>query len=269
MTTPPRPDQEIDPPAQVIAPGGAAGVFKGRLVIVFGPGYSGVFVYSPTPGTGNLIASVAAAAGTDPYGNVYQAGVFSYTGGGEAGLASGALVLEALSAVSPGTLTATAPGVLGLQTGFQQGGDTAGEIFLYSLGASPSGAPLAQLGQATTLVASAPGTATAETWHTLGGGLGITNLTSDHGRYRFTPEGEVEIDVLLRATGSVTGASGTFANSLASGYLPAFTRSWPVMGPLGPGPGRVTCSTAGAVSVTVPNLSSGNILGGTIIMPLD
>jgi len=67
-----RPDQTTSPPAAVITPGGAAGVFKGRLVIVFGSGYSGVFVYSPAPGAGNLVASLTAVSGTDPYGNTYR-----------------------------------------------------------------------------------------------------------------------------------------------------------------------------------------------------
>src|SRR5271163_366647 len=38
-------------------------------------GYSGFFVYSPSPGPGNLIGSWAAAAGVDPYGNTYPAGL--------------------------------------------------------------------------------------------------------------------------------------------------------------------------------------------------
>src|SRR5579859_5880939 len=45
-------------------------------------GFSGFFVYAPGPG--NLIGSWAAAAGTDPYGNAYPAGlsvdVGSFTG---------------------------------------------------------------------------------------------------------------------------------------------------------------------------------------------
>ena len=36
-------------------------------------GFSGLFIYSPAPGPGNLVASFAAAAGTDPYGNKYPA----------------------------------------------------------------------------------------------------------------------------------------------------------------------------------------------------
>lgn len=41
-------------------------------------GFSGVFVYSPAPGAGNLIASLTATSGTDPYGNTYQAGLTVY-----------------------------------------------------------------------------------------------------------------------------------------------------------------------------------------------
>lgn len=38
-------------------------------------GYSGIFGYSPAPGAGNLVFSLAAAAGTDPYGNAYPQGL--------------------------------------------------------------------------------------------------------------------------------------------------------------------------------------------------
>ena len=38
-------------------------------------GFSGFFAYSPTPGAGNLFMSLAAAAGTDPYGNAYLPGL--------------------------------------------------------------------------------------------------------------------------------------------------------------------------------------------------
>jgi hypothetical protein len=41
-------------------------------------GFSGIFGYSPAPGAGHLVFSVAAAAGTDPYGNKYVAGVTVY-----------------------------------------------------------------------------------------------------------------------------------------------------------------------------------------------
>jgi hypothetical protein len=41
-------------------------------------GFSGLFGYSPSVGTGNLIFSITAAAGTDPYGNAYEPGIISY-----------------------------------------------------------------------------------------------------------------------------------------------------------------------------------------------
>lgn len=49
-----------------------------QVVIVTGTAGSGVFVYSPAPGPGKLVASIAAAGGTDPFGNAYFAGVTSY-----------------------------------------------------------------------------------------------------------------------------------------------------------------------------------------------
>lgn len=45
-------------------------------------GYSGLFAYSPTPAAGNLVLSIAAAAGTDPYGNAFAAGLTLYSPSG-------------------------------------------------------------------------------------------------------------------------------------------------------------------------------------------
>lgn len=42
-------------------------------------GYSGIFGYSPAPAAGALVFSLAAASGTDPYGNTYQAGLTVYS----------------------------------------------------------------------------------------------------------------------------------------------------------------------------------------------
>jgi hypothetical protein len=73
-----RPDQVYNPPAGATQPGSASGIFRGRLVIVSGTssnGSNGIFVYSGTPGLGNLIVSIAASAGTDQYGNPYPEGL--------------------------------------------------------------------------------------------------------------------------------------------------------------------------------------------------
>lgn len=63
-----------------------------NLVVVSTPG-TGIFVYSGTPATGNLVASITAQAGTDPYGNPYKAGITSYdtTFGGSVELANGSV----------------------------------------------------------------------------------------------------------------------------------------------------------------------------------
>lgn len=55
------------------------GSFK-LLIVNAGTGYSGLFIYSPAPGPGNLIGSWAASAGTDPYGNAYPQGLSSEVG---------------------------------------------------------------------------------------------------------------------------------------------------------------------------------------------
>lgn len=51
------------------------------VVVTAPPGqYAGIFVYSPSPGLGNLIGSWAASAGVDPYGNAYPQGLNVTTG---------------------------------------------------------------------------------------------------------------------------------------------------------------------------------------------
>src|SRR5215469_12889489 len=82
------------------------------LIITAGGGFTGLFVYSPGPGSGNLTASIAAQAGTDPYGNAYVAGITSY-GPGSIGIqavdsASGVLsFLNSLTEAGPYTQLAT------------------------------------------------------------------------------------------------------------------------------------------------------------------
>jgi hypothetical protein len=75
------------------------------LIVTAGGGFTGLFVYSPGPGAGNLIASVAAQSGTDPYGNAYNEGIVSYQPGDTAfsELLAGTVVLGL-----PGIMTASA-----------------------------------------------------------------------------------------------------------------------------------------------------------------
>jgi hypothetical protein len=54
-----------------------------RVIVIEGVPYSGIFFYSPTLGTGNLVGSWTSQAGTDPYGNPYPAGLALYDGSGD------------------------------------------------------------------------------------------------------------------------------------------------------------------------------------------
>lgn len=85
---PGRPDQHYEPPAGGQAIPGARAVVRAREVIVVGgtPPTSGVYVYNPTIALGNLIASIAAAAGTDSKGNAVLPGIVSYFGPFGAGI---------------------------------------------------------------------------------------------------------------------------------------------------------------------------------------
>jgi hypothetical protein len=59
-----------------------SGLFQ--IVIITGSGgKSGLFVYSPKPALGNLVASIAALGGKDAYGNAYVPGVVSYFNGAQ------------------------------------------------------------------------------------------------------------------------------------------------------------------------------------------
>lgn len=72
----PPPVGYTDPPLPGVA-AGSVNIFRGRLVIVFGPSgaVSGVFVYAQgtTPGPGNPPIFWATQSGTDPFGNALTA----------------------------------------------------------------------------------------------------------------------------------------------------------------------------------------------------
>lgn len=70
-----RPDQGSNPPASVVAPTQSAGTLRARVVIISGTG-AGVFIYDPSAGAGNMIAS-GTDANADPSGNKTLAGGWS------------------------------------------------------------------------------------------------------------------------------------------------------------------------------------------------
>lgn len=106
-----------------------------------------------------------------------------------------------------------------------------------------------------------------ETWHTLGS-PSFAGWTSDHGRYRMTPWGDVEIDIHL--SGSGTAGTYTYPNSLQAAYIPAITRHYPmaITGNVtaGTNNARIFVSSTGIVQVVLPSVSNA---GNTIFVPLD
>jgi hypothetical protein len=228
MTQDPRPDQIAVPPTAVVAPGGAAGVFKGRLVVVFGPGYSGVFVYNPTPANGNLKASIAAQPGTDPYGNAYPAGIMTTNGTIEALLNSNALqwdnpgdpVHQALPSVF-GNPSGTLGNSLSITSGIGTSapGTASGLTFYDNVASSSTNIPSGQAGIAVSLGAGL----IMDGWHSMPA-MSAGWTAGGFAKYRLSATGDLQVAFQNLTPSSVAdGTTIWAASSLPSAYQPAHT----------------------------------------------
>jgi hypothetical protein len=118
------------------------------------------------------------------------------------------------------------------------------------------------------LSVAAPATAPviADTWHTLGT---LSHYTVTAGRFRFTPEGEVEFDVGVNGDGSNV-VTTTFSVTIPSAYRPSVTRrvtmsqtgrtitagdNWPALIVNTTGTVQVQCPAAGATTAMHCNVS--------------
>ena len=93
-----RPDQHYEPPAggQQI-PGSRTGIVRARTVIIFGTGAgAGLFAYTPTPGAGNLIASITGSNIRDLYGNQTLAPLMVYDASGASPVLAANLAAQGL-----------------------------------------------------------------------------------------------------------------------------------------------------------------------------
>lgn len=211
------------------------------LIITPSGGFTGLFLYSPRPGTGNLIGSWTAQGGTDPFGNAYPAGMDLYgTGLTNAGsitassesmnpgpfLLYGNQNTSAFVFTSSGTFTPTAngtvsvgfygPGGSGATSGAGGGGEFAGDAdtvtsgtpYTITVGTGGSGASTTATFNTKTVTAhagsNAPG---ASGGH---GGTGSTNATHFNG-------GNGHGGVGTAGGGGGGGAGGGGAGSNASG----------------------------------------------------
>jgi hypothetical protein len=169
------------------------------VIVVAGGAGSGIFVYSPSAGAGNLVASIAGSAGTDPYGNAYPAGIMDQTGAG------------------------------GLQTVIHDAGITMSKnsgvlappiITLVDNTVGPPNTTVVRSGSITTpvVIGTTPVTGLAETWHALTPlGTGYAAGTPAP-QYRMNALGNVEL--AGQVVGTTVANLSTIA-SLPTGYFSA------------------------------------------------
>jgi hypothetical protein len=211
-------------------------------------GFSGLFAYSPAPGAGNLIASISAVAGTDPYGNAYRAGLTTYDSFGDlANLTAQTLTLHNAGAEFRPAQVTGGGGTLLLISGQDNPADVAliaqflsrntsvsgisGGLFLAEdTGAIAATARILELagsiamtGNAHRVVAGAE-----ETFHTLTLQNGWTaNAPALQYRRVVVPPNEVELIGDISA-GTITNGT-QIANALPASYQPVTGQSIPVI----------------------------------------
>lgn len=89
----------------------AGGVLQATTVIITAPTPgAGLFVYSGTPGPGTLIASIAATAGTDPYGNPFPQGFASITPTRQITINNGQIILHSAGSVIDASVNVSGSG---------------------------------------------------------------------------------------------------------------------------------------------------------------
>ena len=189
------------------------GTFMGVNFVV---NINGVFLYSPSEGAGNLIVSVAPAAGVDEFGNNFGAGVnVGNQSAGHVGIDESGRIFLFNAA---GQLIFRLNGNTGEIDAF----DTAGNLQAVFEGGS---APFGLLGPATAWHPGSIGV-TPETWQpitldagwTTGGGYAVP-------QYRMLSTGDVELAGRAQFAAGFTGGKAlNSANTLQPGYRPVSSK---------------------------------------------
>lgn len=224
--------------------------FFGNVVIsgTFGGSFfelttAGFFLYSSTPAAGNLIASIASAAGVDGFGNAYRAGISAYGASGlitayGSGAFAGAFAQLVQNSLELADSTGATSGIAAIVIG----GIHYLEIFRGSADPLYIAAPGVPTDVAT-IVANEPAVAgTPEVWHTLALNAGFAALAGFAApRYRFEPVGsggQVRLAGALSLTANqVIGAA--FA-TMPAAYRPSFSQYFLTASSLAGGVGTQT-----------------------------
>ena len=112
---------------------------------------AGEFFYSGAPALGNLVASIAPAPGTDPYGNAYLEGIAAYSSSGSTWAVldqNGSLRLHSASDNFAGAqIIESATGYLQIISGLVSASDVSAQVAAMSKTGSPNGTPQVLISQ--------------------------------------------------------------------------------------------------------------------------
>jgi hypothetical protein len=229
------------------------------LIISASGAFTGLFMYTPAPGAGNLVASITPNSGTDPFGNAYPAGITEglvnkiqatlfadpVTGIGRLRylLHSGNWTNPEIVAGITGSPNFADIGVIGpastavgftdnLTMAFNSSDAVSSSANISTFYNSPASGTFTYLTidasgvgirACSQLTATQPGTGTPGTpaQSETWHSLGtLAGYTVNTGRYRMLSTGEPQLEIDVTALGA-NGASVAFSNALPSGYRPA------------------------------------------------
>lgn len=271
-----------------------------NLVVIEGAS-GGLFVYSPRPGPGNLIASIAAASGAnDGFGNPFQAGFTVYSASGFTQMLTNALIFRLVGDVFDGGLTPTAaggpsgvPGVIvsSVSNFNAAGGNSQAFIGLAGQSADGTKGPFIYLGSGQVgssniqpapvlivgggLAYAAPGvpggSLVPETFHNFTITLaGWANTNAFVMQYRLLPTQDVEI--VGDISGTALGAGSQIVGVLPAGYRPtAGSAALPITvqaGTLASGQGTPSCFLDTLGEFKVQNVQGATRLSFYAVFPL-
>jgi hypothetical protein len=297
---PRRPDQGYDPPYSALPAQSQSGVFRGRLVVIFGTGVNtGLFIYNGTPALGNPPILSITTASADPYGNPVTAQTISdaampllvYRGTPAAGnlvvsvaAAGGSDIfgnsyIQGVTAYQSASIYANLlSGNLLLVSGLSSWSasadatasalgffdNTNNDALFMSDGATGSGGLC--------VVGNQPGTTTTpETWHnlTLNAAVWTAAAGASTPRYRVEPVGSkglVRLDGILQA--AANNAANTAIATLPAGWRPPAAKSLPTVGALAAF-GGVSVTSGGAITANAAcGIGNSYSLDG-VTFPLD
>lgn len=234
---------------------------RARFIIIFGS-TGGLFVYNGNPAFGNLITTITATSGTDPYGNAYIGGDTTYVNLGGSGYA-------AMQYAADGLRRYTAPAGAGGPYGLDS------SILLDATGAHVNAA--ATVGTLTSIggTAARPSVVTTDTWHVVGSGGGEPAFQSGWAnaggglaslQFSLLPENAVQVIGMLNPA----GLTGALVFTIPAGYRPAIGQDFGLGFHTAAGAGagifgRLT--PAGAFSIQNAGVGSG-VICVNVVIPL-